>query len=130
MQSIVLSHRLPPEPTTTAARTRFGKLAGVLAVLLLALAGLGACGKSPDQIRTSFETIEKGSLATDVRQLLGDPERIESSPQIPDLEHWKYNEGRLTVSLLQGRVLGKFDADPTDPTLAVPDLDTNTETQE
>ncbi len=87
----------------------------------LSLGLLGACGKSPEDIAAGFGKIEKGTLATEVRALLGEPERIESSPQIPDLEHWKYNEGRLTVSLLQGRVLGKFDTGSSEPALPAPD---------
>ena len=87
----------------------------------LSLGLLGACGKSAEDIAAGFGKIEKGTLATEVRALLGDPERIESSPQIPDLEHWKYNGGRFTVSLLQGRVLGKFDTSPSEPALPVLD---------
>jgi hypothetical protein len=89
--------------------------------LALSLAFTGACGKSAADIESGFQAIEKGTLATEVRDLLGPPERVESSPQIPDLEHWKYDQGRLTVSLLQGRVLGKFDTGPADPTLPVPE---------
>ncbi|MCR9141226.1 MAG: hypothetical protein NXI24_03175 [bacterium] len=103
----------------------FRNILTVAAALVMLSTFSAACGKSAEDVAASFETVEKGALATDVRNLLGEPERVESSPQIPDLEHWKYNGGRLTVSLLQGRVLGKFDAGPTDPTLPVPENDAN-----
>ena len=95
-------------PSPTARRARLLLFALLLGLLLTTT----SCGRSPAEMETSFGEIEKGMLAAEIRDRLGEPERVESSPQIPDLEHWKYFEDRFTVSLLQGRVLGKFDAGP------------------
>jgi hypothetical protein len=89
-----------------------------VAVLLLSgLVGLTGtvCGKSPAEIEAGFAAIEKGMLSEEVRQRMGEPETTGSSPRIPDLEHWKYAGGKLTVSIHQGRVLGKFNADASAP---------------
>lgn len=117
MESIVATQSRRAEPGQThgsdsiAENSRRRLRAIGLAIIVSALA-LAACGKSPEQIESAFQGIEKGSLASEVRDRLGEPDRIETSPQIPDLEHWKYLGGKLTVSVLQGRVLGKFDAGP------------------
>lgn len=91
-----------------------------LLLALLSLVSTAACGPSDAEIAQAFAAIQKGDLAAAVAERLGQPEREESNPQIPDLVHWKYLNGRLTVSMLQGRVLGKFDAGSKDPRQPLP----------